>query len=390
MSTSWASVAASVVAVLAMVGVPGPSREPDPAGPLETSEAPALPAFVGPPAPWGPTRLLGTRIPTESKERLFLRAGESFAGSAIEIPVVVVRGAVAGPVACLTAGVHGDELNGVEIVRQVFDEIDPAALEGMVIGLPVVNLHGFRSSSRYLPDRRDLNRYFPGAPHGSSASRIAHAIFRLLVERCDMLVDFHTASFHRTNLPQVRADLTKTTTLDLARRFAADVVIHNYGMRGTLRRSAADAGIPAITYEAGEPMRFAQDEIDHGVRGVLSLLASFRMVPPPAVLAPEPEVYRRSRWVRSNEGGIFLAIRRVGERVREGDVLGHVTDPVTNERVTVEAPVDGRIIGMALPQVVIPGFATFHLGIVGQTTDDDDGAEALEDDPLDAIEQPEE
>jgi len=379
----------AVVAVMALLGAPGTREPADEAVPSEEAAAPELPPFVGPPAPWGPTRVLGTKVGTGSKARLFLRAGESFAGSAIEIPVLVTRGDVAGPVACLTAGVHGDELNGVEIVRQVFDLLDPEKTEGMVIGLPVVNLHGFRSSSRYLPDRRDLNRYFPGAPNGSSASRIAYEIFRLLVERCDMLIDFHTASFHRTNLPQIRADLTDARALDLARRFGADVVIHNYGMRGTLRRSAKDAGIPAITYEAGEPMRFEQAEIDQGVRGVLHLLASFRMVPPPAGGMVTPEVYRRSRWVRSNEGGIFLASRSVGDRVAEGDVLGHVIDPVSNERVDLEAPISGRIIGMALPQVVIPGFATFHIGVSAETPDAEEPSPQDVDEPLDGSEQPE-
>lgn len=380
--------AGTVVALLALAGVPSSGPESSGDGGAKPAAPLARPPFVGPPAPWGPTRLLGTKVKPGTKERLFLPAGESFAGSAIDIPVVAVRGAAAGPVVCLTAGVHGDELNGVEIVRQVFDTLDPDEMEGMVVGLPVVNLHGFRSSSRYLPDRRDLNRYFPGQPYGSSASRIAHAIFQLLVERCDALVDFHTASFHRTNLPQLRADLTSGPALDLARRFAAGVVIHNYGMRGTLRRSAADAGIPTITYEAGEPMRFEQDEIDHGVRGVLNLLASYGMVEPPTEPVEQPEIYRRSRWVRSNEGGIFLAARGVGDRVQQGDVLGYVIDPVTNERVELEAPTDGRIIGMALPQVVIPGFATFHLGIPSDAAYTELVGPVVPE-PLDSLEEPE-
>jgi predicted deacylase len=382
----WAPATLCIAALVTLVGAPAPQRgAPD----GTAASAPAAPApFVGPPAPWGPTRLLGQKVAVESKARLSLPAGESFAGSAIDIPVAVVRGAVAGPVLCLTAGVHGDELNGVEIVRQVFDLLEPAATEGMVIGLPVVNLHGFRSSSRYLPDRRDLNRYFPGAPHGSSASRIADAIFRLLVARCDMLVDFHTASFHRTNLPQIRADVTDPRTFDLARRFGAEIVIHNYGMVGTLRRSATAAGIPAITYEAGEPMRFEQAEIDAGVRGVLSLLASYRMIPPFDEPAPTPEIYRRSRWVRSNDGGIFLATHGVGDRVRRGEVLGYVVDPVTDERAELTASVGGRIVGMAVPQVVIPGFATFHLGIVEDTAEADVPGDPAE--QLDALEQPEE
>jgi len=327
-------------------------------GPPRPEDASALPPLP----PWNPVTLLDEQIDPGEKRRLFLAAGESFAGSTVDIPVLVVRGVAAGPTLCLTAGTHGDELNGIEIVRRVFETIGALDLRGMLIGYPVVNLHGFRASSRYLPDRRDLNRYFPGRPGGSSASRIANVLFGGLMDDCDFLIDFHTGSFHRTNLPQIRADLSEDRALDLARRFGVGIVVHSYGMRGTLRRAASEAGLPAITYEAGEPMRFAQEEISQGVTGVFNLMTSFGMLP--GVRGPDTvEVYHRSRWVRVNEGGIFLTKRRIGETVDGNDVLGTVTDPVTNERTTLRAPFTGRIIGMALPQVVIPGFAAFHLGV---------------------------
>jgi predicted deacylase len=331
---------------------------------------------------------MGEQIDPGEKRRLFLRAGESFAGSGIDIPVLVVRGAAHGPTLCLTAGVHGDELNGIEIVRQLFEKTSSLDLKGMLLGYPVVNLHGFRASSRYLPDRRDLNRYFPGNPNGSSASRIANAVFRTLVDACDALVDFHTGSFHRTNLPQIRADLSDERVLALAQAFGVGVVVHSYGMRGTLRRSASEADLPSITYEAGEPMRFAQQEITYGVEGLRNLMASLGML---AKDTPEhaAEVYRRSRWVRVNAGGIFLTTRAVGAFVEEGDLLGTVTDPVTNDRSTLRAPFDGRIIGMALPQVVIPGFATFHLGLREPNGDHEEGEATLSPDELDAVEEPE-
>jgi predicted deacylase len=362
-----------------IVGPPRPEA-------VQTAAVPP-PAEATPP-PWGSIEFLGEEIDPGEKRRLFLRAGESFAGSGIDIPALVVRGAAHGPTLCLTAGVHGDELNGIEIVRQLFEDTSTLDLKGMLIGYPVVNLHGFRASSRYLPDRRDLNRYFPGNANGSTASRIANAVFRTLVEVCDALVDFHTGSFHRTNLPQIRADLSDERVLALAQAFGVGVVVHSYGMRGTLRRSASEADLPSITYEAGEPMRFAQQEITYGVEGLRNLMASLGML---ASDTPEhaAEVYRRSRWVRVNDGGIFLTSREVGESVEEGDVLGTVTDPVTNDRSTLRAPFDGRIIGMALPQVVIPGFATFHLGLRERNGDDEDGAETLSPDQLDAVEEPE-
>lgn len=324
---------------------------------------------------WDPVLILGREVAPGSKRRLFLRASESFAGASVEIPVLVIRGLTPGPTVCLTAGVHGDELNGIEIVRKVFEAVHAKALSGTLIGVPVANLHGFRRSSRYLPDRRDLNRFFPGHPAGSSASRIASALFQGVVRRCDRLVDFHTGSFHRTNLPQIRADLHTPAILEMAQGFQAGLIVHNAGQPGTLRRAASDAGIPAITYEAGEPMRFQKEEIERGFEGVINLLGSLGMHGRAPRGGPE-EVFYRSRWVRVNDGGIFLTDRHLGEAVKGGDLLGTVTDPISNERSQVIAPISGRIIGMALSQVVIPGFAAFHLGLAQDAPSDAAGAAA--------------
>lgn len=340
---------------------------------------------------WDAVELLGRSVAAGGKRRLFLRASESFAGTSVEIPVPVIRGLTPGPTVCLTAGVHGDELNGIEIVRRVFEAIAPADLSGMLIGVPVANLHGFRRSSRYLPDRRDLNRFFPGHPGGSSASRIASALFQNIVLHCDRLVDFHTGSFHRTNIPQLRADLNRPDVLEMARGFGTPLIIHSEGAPGTLRRAAMDAGITAITYEAGEPMRFQVEEIARGVEGMRQLLATMGMVGR-ASRSAEPEIFYRSRWVRVNDGGIFITKRELGEAVEAGDVLGTVTDPISNERSQVIAPVPGRIIGMALSQVVIPGFAAFHLGLPGEAPPTGPGRPmpaVLTPDQLDAEEHPE-
>src|SRR5690606_10179010 len=174
--------------------------------------------------------------------------------------------------------IHGDELNGIEVVRRVLYTVDPAKLNGALIGIPIVNLQGFRRSSRYLPDRRDLNRYFPGNPQGSSAARIAHSLFHEVMAKCDALVDLHTGSFHRTNLPQLRADLTNPDVAALSKGFGATVVLQSRGARGSLRRAAADAGIPAVTMEAGEPMRLQEEAVSHGVKSIESLLDSLGML----------------------------------------------------------------------------------------------------------------
>ncbi|NNL87115.1 MAG: succinylglutamate desuccinylase/aspartoacylase family protein [Myxococcales bacterium] len=315
---------------------------------------------------WEAATLLGHDVAPGDRRRLILRASESFAGASVEIPVLVIRGLTPGPTLCLTAGIHGDELNGVEIVRHVFEHQKPKELSGMLVGIPVVNLHGFRRSSRYLPDRRDLNRYFPGHPAGSSASRIANNVFENVVRSCDSLVDLHTGSFHRSNLPQLRANLDDPRLRDMALSFGTGVVVHSRGAVGTLRRAATDSGIAAVTYEAGEPMRFHGEEIERGVEGLNFLLASLDMTNGKKPNGDaEQRLFFRSRWVRVNDGGIFITNRELGDAVEVGDQLGTVTDPISNERTKIIAPTSGRIIGMAFSQVVIPGFAAFHIGIEG-------------------------
>jgi hypothetical protein len=326
----------------------------------------SAPPPVGPPAPsWGSVTLLERQIAPGVKTQAFVPSSESFAGGSVKIPALIVRGATPGPTLCLTAGVHGDELSGIEIVRQIFVDTSPQDLSGMLVGLPVVNIHGFRRSSRYLPDRRDLNRYFPGNPDGSSASRIAAGVFENVVRRCEVLVDFHTGSFHRTNLPQIRADLSTSRIPALAISFGAGVVVQSEGPEGTLRRAATEAGIPALTYEAGEPMRFQIEEIERGVAGVRRLMTALAMLAPPENgHAPvDQHLYYRARWVRVNDGGIFLTHRTLGDQVESGDLLGSVIDPLSNQRTGVYAPFAGHVIGMALSQVVIPGFAAFHIGV---------------------------
>ena len=311
---------------------------------------------------WDEAVILGRRVAPGDKRRLFLRSSESFSGSDSELPVLVTRGATPGPTVCLIAGIHGDELNGIEIVRKLVEGLTPRRISGMVLAVPIANLHGFRRSSRYLPDRRDLNRFFPGTPSGSAASRIAWTLWDGVIRHCNSVIDLHTGSFHRTNLPQVRTDASDPRSLSLARGFGGALIINDAGQEGTLRRAARRAGIASITYEAGEPLRFQEAEIARGVEGVRNVLASLGMSDD-APLAFTPRVYQRTRWVRVDDGGIFFTRRRLGELVQAGDLLGTVTDPVSNERKRVEAPARGRIIGMAVPQVVIPGFAAFHLGI---------------------------
>lgn len=313
--------------------------------------------------PVAPMRILGTEVPPATATRLSWSPNQSFEGISSPTPILIVNGSKPGPVLCLTAALHGDELNGIEIVRRVLYNIEAESLVGSVIGVPIVNLEGFRRTSRYLTDRRDLNRAFPGNPRGSSAARIAHSFFTEVITHCDALVDLHTGSFHRTNLPQLRADVTKPSVVALTQGFGSTVVLQSTGGIGTLRRAAVDAGIPAVTLEAGESMRLQEDAVDHGVRGIRTLMHKLGMLEKFSLWGDPEPVYYNSEWVRADLGGILFRNVELGDRVVTGDLLGVVTDPITNIRNEIVAGNDGRVIGMALNQVVLPGFAAFHIGI---------------------------
>lgn len=328
------------------------------------------------PAPPPGLSILGVDVLPDQTRRLVWKASFGFGELDAPTPVLVAHGAEAGPVLCLTAAVHGDEINGIEIVRRVMQGLDTATLKGAVIGVPIVNLPGFQRGSRYLPDRRDLNRYFPGDPGGSLASRIAADFFAQIVSLCDYLVDVHTGSFARTNLPQLRADLSRPEIVEVTKGFGAMAVLHSLGSAGTLRRAATEAGIPAVTLETGEPERLQPEDVAAGVKGIDALMGHLSMTRKTFVwINPQP-VFYESSWVRAERGGILFADAALGDQVKAGDVLGTVTDPLSNARTDIIAPHDGRVLGKALNQFVMPGFAAFRLGIQTREQDLPQDAEA--------------
>ncbi len=334
---------------------------PEAAGDAEVpgaAEPPAEPA----PAPDPAFELLGQRVQPGTRARVAWRSGAGFIGDSMDVPITVIHGPQTGPVLCLTGAIHGDELNGVEVIRRVLGALDATELVGTVIGVPIVNLAGFSRGSRYLPDRRDLNRFFPGNPTGSSASRIAHDFFTQVVRRCDALVDFHTGSFDRANLPQVRGDLRLTTVVELTRGFGATSVLHTPGAPGMLRRAATDAGIPAVTFELGAPVRLEPIEIEHGVTAIETLMNNLGMTQRVRQWREPQPIFYESRWVRAMRPGMLFTDVKLGDRVRQGQRLGRVINPLNDEASELVAPVRGRVLGMALNQVVLPGYAAFHVG----------------------------
>ena len=307
--------------------------------------------------------ILGAEVPANTSTRLAWSPQVTISGLALPTPVLVINGKNSGPTLCLTSAIHGDELNGIEVVRRVMYDIDPGKLNGTLIGVPIVNLQGFQRGSRYLSDRRDLNRYFPGEPNGSLASRIANSLFTEIISHCNYLIDLHTGSFRRTNLPQIRADMSNSNVAEFVEGFDKIVVVHHTGGFGMLRTAANNAGIIAVTMELGESLRIQENQIASGTHSVNSLLDKLEMYPRMLIWGKPEPAYYESLWLRVESGGILFSEMDLGDNVSEGDVLGIVTDPITNHRTELVSPIEGNIIGMAINQVVIPGFAAYHIGI---------------------------
>jgi len=312
---------------------------------------------------WTALQLLGREISPGTKSKFSFIPDNSFEASYLNMPVFVARGSSPGPTLCITAGVHGDELNGVEVARRAFAQSDAENMHGTLIALPAINAAGVRAGDRYLSDRRDLNRAFPGRAGGSVAALIAHAVFENVLHYCDALVDLHTASNNRANLPQIRADLSDPEVRELAIHFGLGIVVGGAGPNGSLRREATKMGIRSIIYEAGEPDRFQEHEIDRGVQGVENVMAYLDMTDRAEQEIPDARIYEKSRWVRAapREGGFFFPAAELGGVVAEGELLGVIVDPLTDESYDVISPLAGEIVGMAVPRPVLSGYALFHL-----------------------------
>ena len=321
-------------------------------------------AIAGEPGPaWGPLTLRQVTLAPGEKAKFSAIGERTFEGAFLDFPIFAARGAAPGPALCITSGIHGDELNSVEIARRAFASVDATTLRGTLIVFPALNAMGFRTADRYLPDRRDLNRSFPGSENGSVASILADAIFRAMTEHCNFAVDLHTGSNQRSNYPQIRADLENEQTTALARAFGMGVIIGGAGPEGSLRRELNEHGVPTIIYEAGPPYVFVEPEIEQGEKGLHNVLVHLGMVDGEPS-GDRAQVLLRSHWVRvpRGQGGIFFPMHEMGDTVAKGDLLGRVVNPLTDEEFPILASGDGLIIGMALPQIVLSGYGLFHLG----------------------------
>lgn len=286
----------------------------------------------------------------------------------LSMPVQVVRGRRPGPVLFVSAALHGDELNGVEIIRRLLRMRVLERLRGCLLAVPIVNVQGFLMQSRYLPDRRDLNRSFPGSERGSLAARLAHVFLKEVVKRADFGIDLHTGAVHRPNLPQIRCDLKQPDTLRMARAFGAPLILDSATREGSLREYTSSHQIPVILYESGEALRFDELAIRAGVRGITSVMRELGMLPASTRTRKPPEavVANSSSWIRAPASGILRTAARLGERVRPGQELGWISDPFMTEETPVVSSEDGVVIGRSHLPPVNEGDALFHIARVDE------------------------
>ena len=280
-----------------------------------------------------------------------------------QLPVRVIRGKRNGPTVFVSAAIHGDELNGIEIIRRFRKLNILKKLRGTLILVPIVNVYGIMTLSRYLPDRRDLNRSFPGSAKGSLAGRVAKIFFDEIVRKCDLGIDLHTASIHKSNLPQVRTNIENEYTFRLAKAFGAPVVLHSELRDGSLRSVAQEEGIPILLYEAGEALRFDETSIRIGVRGLVEVLRENEMLPKliRKKVRKTSIITKSSKWIRASESGMLRTIKALGDTVEMDEIIAYIDAPLGDESYEVKSPFDGVIIGKSEIPLVQEGDAVFHI-----------------------------
>lgn len=301
------------------------------------------------------------RVRPGFRQEVGLPIAKLVTGADVTLPVLVLHGREEGPTVWVDAAIHGDEVGGVDIIRRVLAGIDPKTLKGTLIAVPIVNVHGFTAGDRYLPDRRDLNRSFPGTARGSLAGRIAHLMMTEIVAPSDVGIDLHTGSDHRTNLPQIRADLDDPTTRSLAETFGAPVMIHARTRDGSLRHAAREHGATVLLYEGGEALRFDDWAIDAGVEGVNRVLASLGLIEGDTEPDRPSVESRKTGWVRAGVSGIVRIECALGAEVETGDRLGVVSNSFGRRLATIKASRNGVVIGRLEAPLVNRGDAVVHI-----------------------------
>ena len=316
-----------------------------------------------------PFEIGGRTIQPGTMGRVVIPIAPLYTQQRIDLATLVLHGKRPGCRLWVSAGIHGDEILGIHVIRRLLRILDPATLSGTLVAVPFVNSFGLLQQTRYLPDRRDLNRSFPGSSNGSLTARLAHAFMNEIVGRCTHGIDLHTAGVHRDNLPQVRANLDHPATRRMAEAFAAPVMIHANLRDGSLREEATSRGIPTLLYEAGEALRYDAGVVRAGLDGVLGVMRSLGMIEQAPPAAREILVSRRTSWVRAPRSGFLVQRAGLGERVKKGDRLATIHTRIHHQffkktRAAVRAHQSGLIIGISRNPLVYVGDPVVHIAKV--------------------------
>lgn len=310
-----------------------------------------------------PIEISGVTVDPGNRKLINVSIPDLYAHTALTLPVQVIHGKKDGPVLFICAAIHGDEINGVEIIRRLLKLKSMSRIRGTVIAVPVVNVYGFINQTRYLPDRRDLNRSFPGSDAGSLASRLSHVFLDEIASKSTHGIDLHTAAIHRDNLPQIRAYLDDDQTNRMARSFRAPIILNTNLVEGSMRQALEKMGIPVIVYEAGEALRFNEVAIRAGVKGIVNVMRELEMIPrlkkPKTTI--EPMLAKSSVWVRAPQSGILRNITPLGTVVEKNRLLGTIADPFGEKETQVLATISGIIIGRTNIPLVNEGEGLFHI-----------------------------
>ncbi len=297
------------------------------------------------------------------RKHIHLEIARLYDSTEMSLDIEVTRGKEDGPVLFLSAAAHGDEINGTEIIRRILASQSLNDIKGTVIAVPIVNAYGFNTKSRYLPDRRDLNRCFPGSSEGSLAARLADVFIRDVVDQSTHGIDFHTGAINRTNWPQIRACLDDTEVSKMAKDFAAPVILNEQLREGSLREYCYNNNVPIILFEGGEALRFQKNAIQSGFDGTLRVMAGLGMIDPSALPVPEtnPQYLKNNYWVRAPQSGILITKKQLGESVEKNDVLGVITNAFGQYSVDITASNAGVIIGATTSPLLNQGDAAYHI-----------------------------
>jgi predicted deacylase len=316
----------------------------------------------------------GVEVKKVERKRINIDMGSIYDFTDVKMTMEVIRGKKDGPVLFVSSTIHGDEINGIEIIRRLLKQEYFTKLKnfsGTLIAIPIVNVFGFNDRSRYLPDRRDLNRCFPGTRGGSLASQLAYKFMKEVVRKSDYGIDLHTGSFNRFNYPQVRANLSDVKTLELANAFAAPVMIDSNLRDGSLREAVSELSIPVILYEGGEALRFDEEVIKIGFSGIISVMKKIGMIQvtkSPKKTTKKAFIAKSSHWIRAPKSGIHIACKELGQLVKKGEILGEIANPFGDHKNYIKSNEDGLLIGMSKLPLANKGDALFHIATVNQTS----------------------